>query len=203
MFMSKENNLRHDLKSNQKQIKIPEDGQLSKEGTVVKDISIAKEVDYSIAEIVGNINQAGFKSIFSCSGLKKDHPLKDVKQDGAYISFLNQDNDTETLAFIRKAATHLDLTAEECRINRLPALLVRIDKDIKGNSLSDRIRIANESISYVYSYNRKRPYGACTKDLEIILQQNGGLVYDTDEKIQAVWKKFEEILLGFSYQNVG
>ncbi|MBR0596938.1 hypothetical protein [Sinanaerobacter chloroacetimidivorans] len=201
MFMSKDSNSTHVSKTSLKQIKVPQDGQLSKKGTVTKDTRTANEIDYSIAEIVEKINHAGFISKFSCSGLKKDHPYNDVKHDGAYISFLRQDNDTEALAFIKKAAISLHMTVEHCIISRRPALVVRIDKDKAGNSLSDRIKMANETMDHIYGYHSKRPYGAYTKDLEAIISRSGGLIYDSDEKIETVWKKFGDLLLKSRYQN--
>lgn len=195
MFMRNSTHAFHEVKSNPKQIKIPEDGQLSKKGTVVKNTDTEQEIDYTIAEIIKKINQAGFQSNFSCSGLKKDHPIKDVKHDGAYISFLQRDNDSEALNIIQSAALKLNLTVEQSRIDRDSALIVRIDKDNKGRSLSDRINMANEAVKRLCFIGSEPHRGANTRDLEIVLRRNGGLLYDSDEKIEAVWRKFGDLLL--------
>lgn len=200
MLMSKKNITVHEVKSNLKQIKIPVGGQLSKKGTVIRDCDSEKEIDYSISEIVESINKAGFKSKYSCSGLKKDHPFKDVKHDGAYISFLHRDNSVNVLDIIKNAALRLNMTVEQCRINQRPALVIRIDKDKIGSSLSDRMKTANELGRRICGGHSRQPYGACTRDLEAVLTRNGGLFYDSDEKIEAVWKKFCEMLLKSSCQ---
>lgn len=201
MFMSKENNFKCDITPGLKQIKIPVDGQLSKKGTIIKDLDAVREIDYSISEIVERINNAGFRSVFSCSGLKKDHPYKDVNRDGAYIGFLYQDNDLKALTLIRRVADRLNLTVEQCILNNRLALVVRIDKDKAGNSLTDRIRMANEART-VYCSSFKQPQGAGTKDLEAIIKKSGGLIYDSDEKIETVWKKFGNMLINTRHQNV-
>ncbi|MDF3001416.1 MAG: hypothetical protein K0Q48_1535 [Bacillota bacterium] len=204
MFMNKENSPICKIKSNQKQIKIPVDGQLSKNGTIVKNTSTAGEVDYSIANLVDGINKAGFKSVYSCSGLKKDHPNRETKPGGGYISFLIQDNELDAIAWIKNAAHRFNLSVEQTTINSKPALVVRIDKDKEGNSLTDRIRIANESGEDACMGFKTRPYGAFTKDLEDIILRCGGLIYDTDEKIEAVWRKFCSMLLpGTRIKNAG
>jgi hypothetical protein len=193
--MNKENSPICKIESGQKQIKIPVDGQLSKKGTIVKKTSTAGEIDYSIAGLVDNINKAGFKSIYSCSGLKKDHPNREIKPDGGYISFLIQENELDAIAWIKNAAHRFNLTVEHTKISKKPALVVRIDKDREGNSLTDRIRIANGSESENCETISEHAYGAFTKDLEDIIERCGGLIYDTDEKIEAVWKKFCSMLL--------
>ncbi|QOX62539.1 hypothetical protein FRZ06_03865 [Anoxybacterium hadale] len=204
MFMNKENSPICKIKSDQKQIKIPVDGQLSKKGTIVKKTSTAGEIDYSIANLVDGINKAGFKSVYSCSGLKKDHPNCEIKPGGGYISFLIQDNDLDAITWIKNAAHRFSLSVEHTYINNKPALVVRIDKDKEGNSLTDRIRIANESGDHASGDFKNRPYGAFTKDLEDIIQRCGGLIYDTDEKIEAAWRKFCSMLLpGISIKNAG
>lgn len=195
MFMNKENSTICTIKSDQKQIKIPVDGQLSKNGTIVKNTSTAGEVDYSIANLVDGINKAGFKSVYSCSGLKKDHPNCEIKPGRGYISFLIQDNELDAIAWIKNAAHRFNLSVEHTTIKNKPALVVRIDKDKEGNSLTDRIRIANGSEEDVCMDIKTRPYGAFTKDLEDIIRRSGGLIYDTDEKIEAVWRKFCSMLL--------
>lgn len=200
MFTSKETLTLREIKPDQKQINIPVDGQLSKKGTVIKNTKFADEVDYSIADIVESINKAGFISKFSCSGIKKDHPLKDVSYDGGYISFFHHDNDRKALAFVEQAAKSLNLTAEYCSISQLPALTVRIDKDKAGNSLSDRIRLANE-IKNNMNCSSMEPFGAFTKDLDTVIKKSGGLVYDSDDKIESVWRRFRDLLLNSSYQN--
>jgi hypothetical protein len=202
MFMSKVTTSIHEVNPDPKQIMIPYDGQLSKNGTVTKSTSAAGEVDYTIAPVVDKINHAGFISQFSCSGLKKDHPFKTVNPDGAYISFLYEENDSRALTLIEKAAMSLNLTVEYCKISRRPALIVRIDKDRSGNSLSDRIRTASKNIAGRYGQNLRKSFGACTKDLQLIINRNGGLIYDTDEKIEAAWKKFANVLLYLNYQYV-
>jgi hypothetical protein len=201
MFTSKETVTLREIKPDQKQINIPADGQLSKKGTVIKNTKFADEVDYSIADIVESINKAGFISKFSCSGIKKDHPLKGVNYDGGYISFFHHDNDRNALAFIEKAAQSLHLTAEYCSISQLPALTIRIDKDKAGNSLSDRIRLANEIKNKSVSCVSMNSFGAFTKDLDSVIKKSGGLIYDSDEKIESVWRRFCDLLLNFSYQN--
>ena len=194
MFMNKENSPICKIESGQKQIKIPVDGQLSKKGTIVKNTSTAGEIDYSIAGLVDSINKAGFKSNYSCSGLKKDHPNREIKPDGGYISFLIQENELDAIAWIKNVAHRFNLTVEQTKISKRPALVVRIDKDREGNSLTDRIRIANGSVEGRETIS-EHTYGAFTKDLEDILVRCGGLIYDTDEKIEAVWKKFCTMLL--------
>ena len=202
MFTSNEPTALREIKPDQKQRKIPVDGQLSKKGTVIKNTKFAEEIDYSIADIVEKINKAGFKSKFSCSGLKKDHPFKDVNYDGGYISFFHHENNLEALAFIEETAKSLRLTAEYCSISRLPALVIRIDKDNAGNSLADRIRLVNERKNGNISYeSSKESFGAFTKDLDTMIKKNGGLIYDSDEKIESVWKRFHELLLKSSYQH--
>lgn len=204
MFMNKVNSPICEIKSRPKQIKIPVDGQLSKKGTIVKHTRNAGEIDYSIASIVDTINDAGFRSIYSCSGLKKDHPNRDIRADGGYISFLIRDNDMDAIAWIKNVANRLNLTVEHMTIRKSPALMIRIDKDKEGNSLMDRIRIANGSMGEVWEDEKKRPNGAYTKDIEAIIERAGGLLYDTDEKIEAVWKKFcSMLLLGSSIKNAG
>jgi len=195
MFMRNNTTAIHEVKSSPKQIKIPEDGQLSKKGTVIKNNDVEQEIDYTIAEIIKKINRAGYITRFSCSGLKKDHPYKDVKHDGGYIGFLRRDNDNKALNIIKNAATKLNMTVEHCRINQHSALMIRIDKDHTGGSLSDRIRLANEAVRKIYGSGSRQPYGAYTSDLEAVLIRNGGLVYDSDEKIENVWRKFGDLLL--------
>jgi hypothetical protein len=201
VFMSKVAATVHEINPDPKQIKIPYNGQLSKQGTVIRRTRTAEEVDYSIASIVDRINHAGFITQFSCSGLKKDHPLKAVNPDGAYISFPYEENHPRTLNLIEKAAMSLNLTVEYCRMSRNPALIVRIDKDRSGNSLTDRISIAGKTLSGGSGQKTGGSFGACTKDLQNIIKRNGGLVYDTDEKIEAVWKRFANLLLYLSVQN--
>ncbi len=195
MFMRNLTTAIHEVKSDPKQIKIPEDGQLSRKGTVIKDNDPEQEIDYTISEMIRKINQAGYRSKFSCSGLEKDHPFKGVKHDGGYISFLHKDNDSKAMNIIRNAASKLNMTVEQSRINQNDALVVRIDKDRTGRSLSDRIHLANEAVRKIYGGGSDQPYGAYTSDLEAVLNRNGGLVYDCDEKIEAVWKKFSDLLL--------
>ena len=201
MFMNKENCPVCKMSPGPKQIKIPVDGQLSKKGTVVRKTKAAGEVDYSIAGIIESLNEAGYKSTYSCSGLKKDHPFKDVKPDGGYISFLIHENGMKALSFIKKAAVRLNLTVEERQHSSEPALVVRIDKDHAGNSLLDRIRIANECGSERHGSDYKRSFGAFTKDLEAIIKNSGGLIYNTDDQIEAVWLKFRDLLLDSSYES--
>ena len=201
MFTRTASNTIHEVINDSKQIKIPTDGQLSKKGTIIKNTKAEKEIDYSIAEIVEDLNDAGFVTKYSCSGIKKDHPLKDVKHDGGYISFLYQENEAEALAFIKKIALKLNLTVEHSKISQNPALIVRIDKDKAGNSLSDRITIANTGRNDASGKDGNGPYGAFTKDLDAIINKNGGLIYDSDDKIVAVWKRFCGMLLNSSCQN--
>ena len=203
VFMSRISTSVHENRPDPKQIKIPDDGQLSKNGTVIKSTKTAEEVDYSIAEIVEKINNAGFISKFSCSGLKKDHPLIDVKPDGAYISFLYQDNEAKALNLIEKAAAILDMTVEYCKMSRSSALVVRIDKDKAGHSLSERIRIAAKNVNSRIGEDLRGSFGACTEDLEAVTRKNGGLIYDTDEKIETVWKKFGNMLLSLNCRCAG
>lgn len=202
VFMSKVTTSVHEFNPDPKQIKIPYNGQLSKKGTVIKNTRIAQDVDYSIADIVDKINKAGFKSQFSCSGLKKDHPLTNVNPDGAYISFLYEENTAKALTLIEKAAMSLDMTVKYCKISRNPALIVRIDKDKAGKSMYDRIIAANQNANYRHSSDFGNSFGACTKDLDAIIKRNGGLIYDTDEKLETAWKKFGNLLLYLRYQNV-
>jgi hypothetical protein len=201
--MSKVDAAIHEFKPDPKQINIPYDGQLSKQGTVVKCTRTSDDVDYSIAAVVEKINQAGFKSKFSCSGLKKDHPFKSVNPDGAYISFLYEENDARALTLIEKAAMSLNMTVEYCRMSRKPAVIVRIDKDRTGHSLSDRIRMAGKEIADRCGITIRNSFGADTKDLQTIIKRNGGLIYDTDEKIETVWNQFVNVLLFLNYQNAG
>ncbi len=193
--MLKENNAVYEMKAPQKQINIPVDGQLSNKGTVIKRTNAVGEVDYSIADIVEKINRAGFVSKYSCSGLMKDHPFKGVKPDGAYISFLYDENEDDRIRAIENAAETLDLTVERSRFSRRPALVVRVDKDRTGKSLSDRIKMANQMVGMFHISGCNTAYGACTRDLELVLKRNGGLIYDSDEKIEAVWKAFCDLLL--------
>lgn len=202
MFMRNSTQAIHEVKSNPKQIKIPEDGQLSKKGTVIKNTDTEQEIDYTIAEMIKKINQAGFQSKFSCSGLKKDHPVKDVKHDGAYISFLHRENDGEALNLIESVASRLNMTVESGTIGQHAALIVRIDKDREGRSLSERIHMANEAVKKRYCTGIKQQQGAYTSDLEAILNRNGGLIYDSDEKVETVWRKFADILLKASCRYV-
>jgi len=199
VFMSKVAASIHEINPDPKQIKIPYDGQLSKHGTVIRRTRAAEEVDYSIAPIVDRINHAGFITQFSCSGLKKDHPLKTVSPDGAYISFPYEENNPRALNLIEKAAMSLNLTVESSRLSRNPALIVRIDKDRSGNSLTGRIGIAGKTLNG--NNNSGGSFGACTKDLQTIIKRNGGLIYDTDEKIEAVWRRFANLLLYLNFQN--
>ncbi len=186
-----------DLQPSQKQRILPQDGQFSQQGNVKKSFFGKNEIDKSIEPLVQWLNQEGFITKYSCSGLKKDHPNKEIRQDGAYICFLYQENDRKKLNLIYKIAGQLRFSVHEKMLGRKRAMVIRIDVDKMGMTLEERMEQANRNSIVIESSFQKTNFGADTSVLNTVLVENGGLIYDTDGKIERAWRRFG-ILLSFA-----
>ena len=81
-----------------------EDYEYDELGVRVKDVPCCGKVDAGIADILQKINDAGFKTVQSMSGLKADYErAKDRYSPNGYIAFFKSDNTPENLKKVIEA----------------------------------------------------------------------------------------------------
>ena len=82
------------------------------------------KIDSSIADFIEELNQKGYQTLSSCSGLKKEHP-KEAKPPTGYLSFLHDSNAEQ----IAEVCAQLDFPVIEGEVYLKPAITVTLRGD--------------------------------------------------------------------------
>ena len=88
-------------------------------------------VDAGLCEVLEKINQAGYQSAQSCSGLKADHEHKETTR-GGYIAWFLDDLNEGQVRKIEVAASKAGLDFKVADLFFLPAVTVRADRLADG-----------------------------------------------------------------------
>ncbi len=161
-------------------------------------------VDATLAMPLKQINDAGFKSTQSHSGLKKDHhehpqyPTSGYVggRDTGYITFLRSNLTPEKEEKIVKAAKLANLSVEYDDIFFFPAITVRTNRMKSGKSSSNVLRQASvEAGLKVSSPDFMEKLEIRNKIYEQRFKENDGYLLDTDEKAQNAFNTFSRALV--------
>ena len=188
-------------------------------GVKVKRVTIGDQdvqIDYEIADRIAELNEKGFRTYNSHSGIAADHESPG-DAGGGYIQF-NGAIDNEKLSAIKKAADAADMVAyEEYNTFYGPVMLVYQEKFKDGRSLRDIIRQANINTAKHYGLPLKSVFVRVANEtpdnknwLTLLEEQGkfnegldyrdderkrlekeaGGHLQDTDELRKNAWDKF-------------
>jgi hypothetical protein len=157
-------------------------------------------VDAGLAEHLQRINQAGYKSVQSCSGLGADHP--DRKQAHGYIAWYRADLGAAQESAIIQAAVAAGLEDRYGDLFFLPSLAVRVSLLADGTREKSIREEANKLACSALGYT-STPYGDDfmpwlayrERAMAGLAQAHGGLALQNDEQITAAWQTFTALLL--------
>ena len=168
-------------------------------GVRVKDVPLAKGVDAGIADHLQAINDAGFKTVQSMSGLKADYPSGERYSSNGYMAFMKDENDAKKLQRIRKAAEEAGLPVYDQDIFFQPALVVRTGLTNDGTPFGVLLEQANEKADAKFPNARETdafvtdwwPYRNKIRDQ--LVEAHGGSLED-DAVIAKLWDDFTKNL---------
>lgn len=164
-------------------------------GVRVKDKPVAKGLDAGIADHVQTINDAGFTTIQSMSGLKEDYPTGERYSPDGYMAFMRDDNSPEQLQQIREAAEAAGLPVKDSEIFFQPAVVVRTGMTNDGTPLETLRKQASQAADKQYPDARGTdafmeewlPFR--DQELRRLEQEHGGRLED-DAAISKMWADF-------------
>lgn len=111
-------------------------------GVRVKDTTFAEGVDAGIADNLQRLNDAGFETNQSMSGLKEDYEDSDRYSPNGYMGFAKETLTPEKETQIQKAAEEAGLAIQTSDIFFSPSLVVRTGITNDGKSISDILQEA-------------------------------------------------------------
>ena len=158
-------------------------------------------VDASLAAHLARINAAGYRSVQSCSGLRKDHPGEGAGH--GYIAWLRADLDVDKASAIMRAAQAAGLEESHGDIFFQPALSVH--NSLLADGTRERsIRLEANAITCAEMGCTDIPSGEGflpwleqrNSVLERLARAHGGQAIKTDAQIARAWGTFTAALLG-------
>lgn len=168
-------------------------------GVRVKEVELrdySTAIDAAIADVVKAVNDAGFESIQSMSGIKLDYLRSmDRFSPNGYIGFWKNDLKPGQEEQIKRAAEDAGLYAIESDIFFTPAISVRTGVLKSGKTHEDIIKEANKISGLkvgIPDFMERLP--ARDRALERLLKENGG--YIPQHEIAGRWEKFTKALTG-------
>jgi len=181
------------------------DAYLDDLGVRVRDKPLSKGLDAGIADELQAINDAGYTTIQSMSGLKSDYPSGARYSSDGYMSFLKSKNSPEQQQEIIEAATKAGLAVKpDSEIFFQPAVTVRsgmtVDRIPREVLRLQANEVANAKIGDYQTKVRgkggdifDRWLDVRDKELKKLINEHGGMLED-DASIYNMWRKFTEFL---------
>ncbi len=167
-------------------------------GVRVRDIPTASGVDAGIAEVIQALNDAGFKTAQSMSGLKVDYTGKGAERyvpAGGYMAFWKDQITEDQVRQIHKAARKAGLYVDDGPVWFSEAAVVRTGVFKSGRTRTDIIQEANRLSGLhvgVPDFLERLPER--DRIVKRLKQEEGG--YIPDAQIRRNWKKFVKELTG-------
>lgn len=162
-------------------------------------------VDKSLAEPIKKLNNMGFQTIQSHSGIIKDHPGREnIDIHGGYIAINIPKDNLKQRQQVKEAAQKTGLTIEEGSAFFEPGLTVSIPETMSGDSHKEIIDVANEMFKKATGKDMMEALAEDTKKavklreffINKLKEQKGGDFWNqtTDEQRQEMWNKFADEL---------
>ena len=166
-------------------------------GVRVSDTTHATGVDAGIAEVIQAVNDAGFTSAQSMSGLKADYTGKAAGRYSAdgYMAFWKSDITDAQARQIGEAARRAGMYRSDGDIYFSPAVIVRTGIFKSGKTRDDVMHEANDLSGLhvgVPDFLERLPER--DRILKRLKREAGG--YVSDAEITSMWKKFTKELTG-------
>ncbi len=166
-------------------------------GVRVRDVPAASGVDAAIAEVIQALNDAGFKTAQSMSGLKVDYTGKGEGRysPGGYMAFWKTDITEDQVRQIHRAARKAGMYVDDGPIWFSEAAVVRTGVFKSGRTRADLIEEANQ----LSGLRTGRPdflerLPERDRILKRLKQEAGGYVSDAEST--RMWEKFTKELTG-------
>jgi hypothetical protein len=156
---------------------------------ITKNVEGIGGVDAGIADNIKYLNDHGFKTAQSHSGLSSDHIGRGT--DEGYIAFFKSDLTPEKIRVLKNAAERANLTWDEDEIFFQPAITVRTAKLKSGKGYYEVLKEANIESGLEPG---KPDFMDKLKVRETLmrqkLSQNGGYLFTTDAENKAAFDQF-------------
>lgn len=123
---------------------------LNEQMGVFEELDGIGQVDRTIAPIIALLNQHGYITNSSCSGLKSEHEEWKKYEFRGYIAVIDDGNETRK-RFIRDLVTGLPFTYEEEEVYLQPAYTIRVagSDEIKTEAWKQLLKRLKQKLSEV------------------------------------------------------
>jgi hypothetical protein len=189
---------------------VSKDYSVDRAGSKVKKVKIGKDkvnVDYEIADRIQEINESGYKTYSSRSGIKADHTKADFTGHG-YIQFDGDMNDIQK-AMVKDAAVKANMDIDESyNPARGNTLTIRQTTAVDGTGYKTILKEADEAMFKKFEVPKKYQKNDAWIDwaskkgksdeifkwrdekVEKLYTKHGGHAHYDDESRRTAWDKF-------------
>lgn len=164
-------------------------------GVRTRDTTVAIGVDAAIAEVIQTVNEAGFETNQSMSGLKVDYPSGKRYSENGYLGFWKDELKPGQEEQIRRAARKAGLYTRDTDIYFSPAIVVRTGVLKSGKTQGDIRKEANALTGLkVGAPDFLERLPERDKIWDRLVEENGGPISQAD--IARRWERFTKALTG-------